>query len=289
MKFNPLDHPVSLDTPLWFEVTAWSGHLPFAMFLISAAKPRVFVELGVDRGTSYCTFCQAVEKLGTDTKCFGIDTWQGDEHAGSRTDEVLAKLRDHHDPLYSSFSTLRQATFDEALPEFAEGSIDLLHIDGFHSYEAVRHDYETWLPKMSKRGIVLFHDTRVLERDFGVWKFWSEASAGRPSFEFEHSHGLGVLCVGKEIPEGVGILFDGDEDELQAIRSFFAAVGERFEMKIHSVFQGRYIEELESHAMLVKDSRLLSAYHDLRRSLGRMYRGENINGTIDPADTDKEK
>ncbi|HVF30693.1 MAG TPA: class I SAM-dependent methyltransferase, partial [Pyrinomonadaceae bacterium] len=187
MKLNPLEHPICLAMPEWLEETAWAGHLPFAMFLISALRPRVFVELGVDRGTSYCTFCQAVKTLGTGTKTFGVDTWQGDEHAGKRSEEVYSKLREHHDLRYSSFSKLVRSTFDEALPTFADGSVDLLHIDGFHTYDAVRHDFETWLPKMSDRGIVLFHDTIVHDRDFGVWKFFKEVSKSRPSFEFQHS------------------------------------------------------------------------------------------------------
>ncbi|MBA2605840.1 MAG: class I SAM-dependent methyltransferase, partial [Acidobacteria bacterium] len=157
--FNPLEHPVCLEFPLWLEETAWAGHIPFAMFITSAFRPRVFVELGTFRGASYCAFCQAVKSVKTKTKCFAVDTWQGDAHAGQIEREVLVKLKAYHDPLYGDFSRLVESTFDDALDDFADGSIDLLHIDGFHTYEAVRHDFETWQPKMSKRGIVLFHDT----------------------------------------------------------------------------------------------------------------------------------
>lgn len=272
MNFDPLEHPICLEMPDWLEETAWAGHLPFAMYLISAFRPRVVVELGVDRGTSYCTFCQAVKTLNTGTKCFGIDTWQGDEHAGKRSEEVFAKLSEHHDPLYSSFSRLVRSTFDEALPDFADGSIDLLHIDGFHSYDAVCHDHETWLPKMSDRGVILFHDTTVRERDFGVWKYWAKITRGRPSFEFTHSHGLGVLSVGKTIPEPIEFLFESDEGTRELVRQFFAALGERSEAVMRNRILTEQVQEMQSYAALVKDSRLLSSYHDARRGLGRLYR-----------------
>ena len=67
-----------------------------------------------------------------------------------------------HEGRYGGFSAfLLRMTFDDALPQFSDGSIDLLHIDGFHSHEAVSHDLHAWLPKLSSRGLILMHDINV--------------------------------------------------------------------------------------------------------------------------------
>jgi Methyltransferase domain len=116
--------------------TSWTGHVPFAFWLVSTLRPRLIVELGVHTGTSYCAFCEEVKRAKLGTTCFGIDTWQGDEHSGFYGEEVLRDLREFHDPRYDSFSTLTQTTFDEAVTYFADGSIDLLHLDGLHTDEA---------------------------------------------------------------------------------------------------------------------------------------------------------
>ncbi len=262
--FNPLEHPACLEYPLWLEETAWAGHIPFAMFLISALRPHVFVELGAYRGVSYCAFCQAVKATKSDTKCYAVDTWQGDEHAGEIEAAVMPKLRAHHDPLYADFSRLVQSTFDDALAHFGDGTIDLLHIDGFHTFEAVSRDFETWLPKMSRRGIILFHDTNVRERGFGVWRFWDEAQKNYPSFEFLHSHGLGVLAVGEDVPEDLQTLFTADETQIAAIRQFFHLLADRIESVNTHRAQTEYIARLQTYEKVVNDSRLMRAYRILK-------------------------
>ncbi len=208
--------------PLHLPPSAWIGHIPFAGWVVEEIKPRVFVELGSHHGTSYLGFCQAIKENGIESKCFAVDTWQGDEHAGSYDDSVFEALDSYHGDRYSGFSQLLRMTFDDALPNFADGSVDLLHIDGLHTYEAVRHDFETWLPKLSSRGVVLFHDTMVRDRGFGVWKFWAEVRGRYPSFEFLHSHGLGVLLVGAELPDSVRFLaqVEGTPDGAQVLRLF---------------------------------------------------------------------
>src|SRR5689334_12993477 len=180
--FNPLNHPVCLSYPLRLSPTTWAGHIPFAMLVVDLLRPRLIVELGTFSGTSYCAFCQSVKEVGLEARAYAIDSWEGDPQSGYYGPEILADLKQHHDPLYGQFSTLIQSTFDDALHHFLEGTIDLLHIDGFHTYDVVKRDFNNWLPKMSHRGVVLFHDTNVRQGDYGVWKFWEEIKAHYPHF-----------------------------------------------------------------------------------------------------------
>jgi len=223
----------------------WHEHIPFAFFLVDLLKPKVIVELGTHYGDSYCAFCQAVLELHLDSRCYAVDTWKGDPHSGLYGPEILADLRAHHDPLYGGFSRLIESTFDEALRHFETGTIDLLHIDGCHTFEAVAHDFESWLPKLSGRAVVLLHDINVREQDFGVWKAWDKFKAGYPHFEFWHSHGLGVLAVGSEQPKALQDLLGASAEEAASIRRYFFQLGHRVTLEFQKESQESQIQHLQ--------------------------------------------
>ena len=175
------------------------GHAPFAYWLVSALRPKTLVELGSHWGDSYFAMCSSVRDNQTETKCYAVDTWQGDKHAGFYGDAVFETVSQHNDANFKDFSTLVRADFTEAAADFADGSLDLIHIDGLHTYEAVKHDVETWLPKLAPDGVMMLHDTHEKRTDFGVYRLWEELMAKYPNhLDFSHSHGLGVFSIGEK-------------------------------------------------------------------------------------------
>jgi predicted O-methyltransferase YrrM len=228
-------------------MSAWSEHVPFAFWLVDALAPKTIVELGTHEGVSYSAMCQAARELNLPTACFAIDNWMGDEHAGYYSEEVYRDFEAFHDSRYGAFSRLVRSTFDEALPHFADESIDLLHIDGLHTYEAVRHDFESWLPKLSPNAVVLFHDINVRERGFGVFRLWSEISPGKAHFSFLHGHGLGVIGLGNLYQIPLRALFDASRDgsSVASVRSVFASLGRSARLALSLAQQDRRIEVLD--------------------------------------------
>lgn len=217
-------HPVIVMKPRIVAPYGWVGHIPFAYLAVDLLKPRRVVELGTHSGNSYLAFCQVVRELDLPTRCWAVDSWQGDEHASRYGDNVYDVLRARHDPLYGDFSQLLRMNFDDAVNHFEDGSIDLLHIDGLHTYEAVRHDFETWRAKLSRGAVVLLHDTNVDERGFGVRRFFDELAVDYACFDFLHSNGLGVVMAGDQVPEAFAAFIRHAQAKPAVIRRFFEAL-----------------------------------------------------------------
>jgi hypothetical protein len=204
----------------------WSGHLPFANDLIAEVRPGLLVELGTHYGESYFGFCQAIAENNVSCSCYAVDTWVGESHSGVYDESVFQEVSAYNSAHYGSFSYLLRTTFDEAVANFSDESIDILHIDGLHTYEAVSHDFRHWFEKVKPGGIVLLHDTMARHADFGVWKLWGELSESNSHFLFTHSWGLGVFRKpGSKLPDN-GLfegLFNGSPKYQDHIRKFYAS------------------------------------------------------------------
>ena len=245
--------------PEYLAQSAWLEHIPFAFWIVRALKPSSLVELGTHWGVSYGAFCQAVDNLALDARCYAVDTWLGDDHSGAYGEDVFSAVNAINETRWKRFSTLLRMTFTDARQYFSAGDIDLLHIDGLHTYEAAAADFDCWRDTLSDRGVVIFHDTNVRERNFGIWRLWKELKNDHPHFEFIHGHGLGVLGIGDKLPDPLLGLFASSENPVARaeIRALFAACGEavkvRFvaqeaDVKLHAVGvqMGQEKAELES-------------------------------------------
>ncbi len=175
------------------KVWPWNGHRLFAYDLVRFLNPELYVELGTYWGNSFFSICQAVKDHNLGTRCVAIDTWDGDLHTGSYETKVFDTVHEIISTYFNDLDVeLIRSLFSQAVTQFSDESIDLLHLDGLHTYEAVCEDFQTWLPKLSKNGVVLFHDIAD-SCDYGSVKYWQEISSEYPSLDFQHSWGLGIL------------------------------------------------------------------------------------------------
>ena len=248
--------PISFQYPKAITQSGWLEHGPFAAWVVEATQPKLLVELGSHWGYSFFAFCQAVDSLGLETRCIAVDTWAGDEHAGFYDNSVFKYVETTANREYPAFTTLLRKRFDEAVHDFADRSIDLLHIDGRHFYEDALEDFELYLPKVSDCGVVLIHDITERQEGFGVWQLWEEISARFPTFAFHHGHGLGIVAVGANVPEPIRRLtsLQSDGQEADLVRRMYSQLGqaisgadgvrraEQFEIRLHEAGSRHAIE-----------------------------------------------
>jgi O-antigen biosynthesis protein len=241
----------------------WAGHKNFAYDFVRNFQPKTIVELGTHKGTSFWSFCQATKDEKIDSKLFAVDTWRGEEHAGFYGEEIFEGVKEIQKKYYGDLKTkLIRKTFDEALAFFQDESIDLLHIDGLHTYEAVKHDFENWNCKVKKNGIIILHDIFVNQNDFGVYRLWEELKKKYKTIEFYHSFGLGVVFKDEKKYED----FLGKEKEMQ--------------MKYSSLSEERKNEEINSSLDVIrqKDRNIRENDQDIREKNGELQR---MNSEID--------
>lgn len=219
---------VSYFLPVVLGQSAWYQHIPFVYWLLEKTKPNSYLEMGVHNGISYFAVCESIRQMGLSTKCLALDHWLGDSQAGYFSDSVFESFAKHNKE-YSEFSTYKKNSFEKSMAEVEDNSIDLIHIDGFHSYAAVKNDFELALKKINKSvGIIILHDVNEYQVTFGVNKFWNEIESRFKTFKFNHGHGLGVVFVGANIDINFLSLFDEKDSYFSNIfRDYFETLGQR--------------------------------------------------------------
>ncbi len=241
-------HKIDVFTP-----TAWGGHIPFMFALIETLRPRRFVELGSHYGASFFAACQTIKRLNLPSCGIAIDLWEGDPQAGFYGEEVYNSFEGLRTKNFSDQSRSIRSYFIDAAPNFEEKSLDLIHIDGLHTFEAVQEDYETWRPKLTDNGVIIFHDTNEYQTGFGVWDFFAQIrNEATASFEFKHTHGLGVMAFGDVTKNPmISVLNMMNADPMKA-ELHFARQGELAEIEALFAF---------SKARSSGDSRRIGQHH----------------------------
>lgn len=228
---NSIYFPPSLQgfEPKRMVFSTWVDHLPFAYDLVAAIRPELIVELGVYNGLSFFTFCQSMVEHNIDGVAYGIDCWEGDEHTDAYDDSIYEDVCEHAREYYRGNTYLLRTFFNEALRHFNDESVDLLHIDGLHTYEAVQEDFTNWYPKVKPGGIILFHDVMAKMKDFGAWKYFEELEAQyKDVFKFNHGFGLGVIRKpgGDASDEPLlNMMFSRNEETIKKLRMFYVHAG----------------------------------------------------------------
>lgn len=138
-------------------------------------------EIGSWTGGSAYTMQKAARKIGNPIKFFFIDPWRYGPGECAPVLTVMAKGRDirgEFDKRLFGFKGKYTPIQKESVPAsagFSLNSLDMVFIDGDHSYEGVKADIEAWLPKVKPGGVICGHDynrdeygvTRAVDELFG--------------------------------------------------------------------------------------------------------------------------
>jgi hypothetical protein len=187
----------SLDKILSTKSTAWKGHFNYAIKLVRILNPTNIVELGVDYG--YSVFAFAYPKIG---KVYGIDWFQGDEHAGIRdTYSIVMNMKDNVSKNFGINNIeIIKGEFNEVSKTW-DKIINILHIDGLHTYQNVKNDFETWSKFLSHDGVILFHDIECFPE---VRQFFDELEGYK--IYRSGSCGLGIWTRNTETYEKIKLI-----------------------------------------------------------------------------------
>ena len=146
---------------------------PLLQTLIELNQSKVIVEVGVSTATTTNYLCRGAKKVGGFV--YGYDIWDVHgllkQYANGWTAEGCSdylKSQGHDNFELTKIDSATQEWHD-LMPQ-KHPVIDLAFIDGCHSYQGVKNDFDVIYPLMSPIGIIAFHDTMRIDgcREFVI-------------------------------------------------------------------------------------------------------------------------
>lgn len=142
------------------------------MDLIYKVHPSLCVEIGVFGGSSYYPTAAALQLVTPSGRIYGIDPWAKQPCLVGYTPDDPNSVwwsKVNLDQIYKNLKTListerlsvchtLRMTSQQAVSQFEDGSIDILHIDGNHCEASALADVEQYLPKVHPGGYIWFDD-----------------------------------------------------------------------------------------------------------------------------------
>jgi len=167
--------------PGWFH----EGSAAMMYALMRAQRPRTVVEIGSYLGRSTVFLARTLKEVNPSGHVVTVDPHTGDrEQLEALSTEPLATFdlfRQHCRAAgVEDVIEAHVATSVEVAGAWHE-PIDLLYVDGWHSYDAVVADGEAWLPYLSPRGVAIFDDYVAYDEvreaidhlaERGVYQLW---------------------------------------------------------------------------------------------------------------------
>jgi predicted O-methyltransferase YrrM len=149
-----------------------------------ASTGGTIVEVGSYHGKSAVNLAYAIRKRGRAAGIYCVDTWMNTtiEHAPNL--DVFQHFLDNT-AAYRDLITPLRGRSEDVSREWEGGAIDVIFIDGDHSFEGVTTDIRSWVPRVKSGGLILFHDSDLPEVRAGInatmdliqpsraWKAWS--------------------------------------------------------------------------------------------------------------------
>jgi predicted O-methyltransferase YrrM len=154
--------------------------------LVRAREPQVIVEIGTAKGGTLYSLSQVAPET-----CLLISLdLPGGAFGGGYTERQASLMRtfvrDGQSVEFLRADSHAASTRQQLLELLADVPIDLLFIDGDHTYEGVRKDFEMYAPLVATHCLIAFHD--VLPHpdvpDCKVDVFWDEIKNDHDWTEF---------------------------------------------------------------------------------------------------------